>query len=138
MANNPTRKPPATVASSPQGLENQIRQRASRSGRLVPRGRGDYGDEGSYRCRLITHVHPRQRKRLPRSRSGAFSEYEEGGAVCPDCGSKEVEQRLVGVATPLLPRKATERELPLIDACTILRALTPTRDRRTVVDIPHA
>ena len=28
MANNPTRKPPATVASSPQGLENQIRQRA--------------------------------------------------------------------------------------------------------------
>ncbi len=28
MAKDPAKKPPATVASSPQGLENQIRQRA--------------------------------------------------------------------------------------------------------------
>jgi hypothetical protein len=60
----------ATMASNPQELEHQIRQRVANQlyeerGREEghdlddwPHGREDYGEEGSYRCRLIsTHTH---------------------------------------------------------------------------------
>jgi hypothetical protein len=67
MNTNPTRKPPATVASDSEELERQIGRRAyeiyeargredgPRPRRLAPRRRGDHKQENSNRSRLTTH-----------------------------------------------------------------------------------